>query len=236
MPMQTQNKPQPIPRRASNRQTQITRTTQAVPPTVDEISEDERLYQPMHHGTSTRRYRTTEGTPVVVQGNRRYVLHTEPPPHLLQLAPGRASRPVRGVHWLVPFGLGMLVMVLLVLGTNWVDTTWHAWQLNTTYGMPRTFQTDSVVGHNGDSPAHPSHFTFQNVQGKITIIEFPAGDATKAIVYTGPPIIGENAESVPVTGSFADMNGDGKPDMVVQVMNQRFVYLNTGTKFVSSGQ
>ncbi len=232
---------QPIPRRASRPAPTTRATTHAVPPTVDEISDDDRLYQTMFNGTSAIRY-TTEGHPVLQQGSRRYILHTEPPrraarqlppPRIVGYLPAPVERPTRSRHWLVIFGTGMIVMILLMIGFSWVGNAWQQHQLDATYGMPRTYQTDAVVGHNGDSAAHPSHFTFENLNGKIIITELPAGDPSKAIVYTGPPIIGDHAESVPVTGSFQDRNGDGRPDMIVQVMNQQFVYLNTGTKFVS---
>lgn len=224
---------QPIKRRASmhaptRMHAQATRTTRAHPRTVDDISDDERLYQPANHGTSVMRSRTTEGYPVEQQGKRRFVMLDGSPPTRTS-APPKARRH----HWLAVFGTGMLVMVLIFMAINEIGSTWQAHQLDAQYGMPRTYQVDAVVGHNGDSAAHPSHFTFVNLHATIIITEFPAGDAAKAIVYTGPPLIGDNAESIPVTGFFQDRNGDGKPDMIVQVINQQFVYLNTGSKFVS---
>ncbi len=221
---------QPIPRRAS--MPAPTRSTHAVPPTIDDVSDDERLYRTGYSGTSTIRYqtRTTEGRPVVVQGNRRFVLLDAPPPTHTH----KTEQTARRHHWLVIFGGGMIVMILLVMGISWAGSAWQAHQLDAQYGMPRTYQTDAVVGHNGDSAANPSHFTFENLRGKVFILEIPAGDVSKALIYSGPPIIGDNAESVPITGSFQDVNGDGKPDMIVQIENQRIVYLNTGTKFVSA--
>ena len=35
----------------------------------------------------------------------------------------------------------------------------------------------------------------------------------------------------PVTAEFKDVNGDGKPDMIVHVGDQQFIYLNDGTQF-----
>ena len=180
-------------------------------------------------GTSAMRYWTTEGHQVVQQGNRRYVMLDGPPPI-------RKTEPqpiARRHHWLAIFGTGMLVMILVFIAINEIGSAWQAHQLDATYGMPRTFQTDAVVGHNNDSAANPSHFIFENYHGKVFIIEWPAGDISKTIAYAGPPIVGQDADSVPVTSSFADVNGDGRPDMVVQIENQRFVYLNNGSKFVS---
>lgn len=219
---------QPIPRRAS-RPAPTTRTTHAVPSTADEISDDDSLYLPAFSGGSAIRY-TTEGHPIVRQGKRDYVLHPEPPRRAEGYLP--APVPARRVHWLVPAGAGMLILLSLLVIGNWAIQTWQQRQLDAQYGYPRTYQIDAVVGHDGDSVAHPSHFTFENLGGKIIITEFPAGDASKAIVYTGPILSGPGAASVPVTGSFEDTNGDGKPDLVLHIGDQTLVYLNNGAKFI----
>jgi len=46
----------------------------------------------------------------------------------------------------------------------------------------RTFSVDQAVGHDGDSPTHPSHFIVQNDARRIIIIEFPANDASKVAI------------------------------------------------------
>lgn len=233
---------QPIPRRASKPAPTTTRTqtTRAVPPIADEIiSDDDSLYLPINSGRSAIRF-TTEGHPIIRQGKRDYVLHPEPtgqaarqikqPYRAGYLPPAPAQ--ARRVHWLVPAGAGMLAFLALLVIGNWIVGAWQAHQLDAQYGMPRTYQIDAVVGHNGDSEEHPSHFTFENLGGKIIITEFPAGDASKAIVYTGPILSGPGAASVPVTGSFEDTNGDGKPDLVLHIGDQTLVYLNNGAKFI----
>ncbi len=96
--------------------------------------------------------------------------------------------------------------------------------------FPRTYQTDQVVGHQ-DSTDHPSHFIFLNLNGHVLIIELPAGDSSHAKIYQGPTLITDNASSVPVTGEFKDVNGDGKIDMIVHIGDQRIIYLNDGTQF-----
>jgi hypothetical protein len=107
------------------------------------------------------------------------------------------------------------------------------------YGYPRTYQTDAVVGH-GDSKAHPSHFIAMNLHGQAIVIEFPGGDPQHAMSYVVPYYIREQGSSqggdlTPVTVTFRDVNGDGKPDMIVQILFrtqvQYFVFINTGTKF-----
>jgi hypothetical protein len=168
--------------------------------------------------TSTRRYTTTAGNQVIERGNKRFVIHDEPPPHK------------RKVHWVVILWIGMLAMLALYLLWNWSTSWWTDHQLYATYGFPRTFQTDGVVGHT-DSTDHPSHFIFLNLNGHVLIIEFPGGDATHAKIYSGPQIFADNPSSVPVTGEFKDVNGDGKIDLIVHIGEQKIIYLNTGTDF-----
>ena len=135
-----------------------------------------------------------------------------------------------GFHWLFFVGLAMLVMllgwVLLSSLLNW----WQVWQDDLHYGRPRTFQVDAVVGHN-DSEGNPSHFVAINLRRQVEIIEFPGGDSSKAKIYIGPVLIGEDQDLAVVTLSFKDVNGDGKPDMIVNVQNSHFVFINENGSF-----
>jgi len=70
-----------------------------------------------------------------------------------------------------------------------------------------------------------------NLNRHIQIIEFPGGDAAKAKVYIGPVLIGQGQDLAPVTLSFKDVNGDGKPDMIVNVQDSRFVFINENGTF-----
>ncbi len=89
---------------------------------------------------------------------------------------------------------------------------------------------DAVVGH-GDSADHPSHFIFLNLSGHVIIIELPGGDVSHAKIYAGPTIFTDDAASVPITGEFKDVNGDGKIDLIVHIQDQRIIYLNDGSQF-----
>lgn len=98
--------------------------------------------------TSARRYVDTTGNQVIQRGNQRFVIHDEPPPR-------------RRIHWVLILWIGMLAMLAFYLLWTWGNAWWTNHQLDATYGFPRTYQTDAVVGHN-DSADHPSHFIFLN--------------------------------------------------------------------------
>ncbi|HLH60889.1 MAG TPA: VCBS repeat-containing protein [Ktedonobacteraceae bacterium] len=187
-------------------------------PTYEDEDEVDASYYETRLPTSTRRYRSTDEQEIV-RGNKRLVIHREAPPQYRR-------RRLR-FHWLFFLGLGMFIMI----SGWWIFTsigTWWINQQNTwTYGMPRTFQTDAVVGHN-DSSVHPTHFIALNLNGHIEVIEIPGGDPTHERVYIGPTIFGSNPALTPVTLSFQDVNGDGKVDMLVHVGNQTIVFLNDG--------
>jgi hypothetical protein len=137
---------------------------------------------------------------------------------------GRRSGKLR-VHPLLLLGLGMIVMLvlwtLLTLVVSWWNTTWN----DLHYGRPRTFQTDAVVGQN-DSPSNPSHFIALNLNGRIEVIEFPGGNASKARIYIGPQLYGNGDNLIPVTLSFVDVNGTHHPAMILHFQDTRLVYIN----------
>ncbi len=185
---------------------------------VDYELEEDEAYYVTRQPTSAVRY-TQPRQQVIQRGNKRIVIHNEPPPK-------------RQLHWSLILGVGMiLTLTLWVLGSSALSW-WQNHQLDSAYGMPRTYQTNQVVGHS-DSPAHPTHFIAVNLNAKITIIEIPGGDNQHARMYTGPTLFSDNGDTIPVTLEFSDVNGDGKVDMIVHVGDQKIVYLNDGTQFKS---
>jgi hypothetical protein len=199
-----------IPRRA---------TAECQPVEQTDYDVDDDSYYPQRMPTSTRRY--DRGQEVITQGNRRIVIHREPPPKLK-----------RHTHWLLWIGIGMIIMLAGWVLLSYVGTWWINQQNTWSYGLPRTYQTDQVVGH-ADSTANPSHFIALNLTGHIEVIEFPGGDGTHAKIYIGPQLFGDNASLTPITLSFKDVNGDGKPDLLINVQGQTIVFLNDGTQFKS---
>ncbi|HLH61143.1 MAG TPA: hypothetical protein VKV20_05615 [Ktedonobacteraceae bacterium] len=128
-------------------------------------------------------------------------------------------------HPLLYLGVGMIAMLalwtLLTSVIGWANTTMD----DIRYGRPRTFQIDAVVGHN-DSPANPSHYIAINYNSRIEVIEFPGGDASKARIYLGPQLFGSGEDLAPVTLSFADVNGDHRPDMIIHFQSTQIVFIN----------
>jgi hypothetical protein len=131
----------------------------------------------------------------------------------------------RGGHPLLYLGVGMIAMLalwtLLTSAIGWWNTTWD----DLHYGRPRTFQIDAFVGHN-ETSGSPSHFIAINLNGRIEIIEFPGGDGSKARIYLGPQLYGTGDDLIPVTLSFADVNGDHRPDMIIHFQSSRIVFIN----------
>ncbi|HLX39774.1 MAG TPA: hypothetical protein VKR42_04540 [Ktedonobacteraceae bacterium] len=125
---------------------------------------------------------------------------------------------------------GMLATIVLANGLMTFGSWWQIHQDDVTYGRPRTYQFNAVVGHN-DSAANPTHFICINLNRHVEIIEFPGGDATHARMYQGPVLFGDGQDLTPVTAEVRDVNGDGKPDLIVHIQDQQIVFINTGTQF-----
>jgi hypothetical protein len=136
----------------------------------------------------------------------------------------------RRLHPMFILGCGMAAMLALwILGSaalSWWNVTQDDWH----YGRPRTFQTDAVVGHH-ESPGSPSHFIAMNYKSRIVVIEYPGGDTTHARLYQGPTVYGDGQDLAPATLGFKDINGDGKPDMILVVGATHIAFINDGGQF-----
>ena len=119
------------------------------------------------------------------------------------------------IHWFVFAGIALLLMLGGWIAFNDLGVWLQNHQDDVTYGMPRTYQTDAVVGHN-DSNSNPSHFIAINLRGQIYVIELPGGDATKARGYFITSEVGGNPNP-PVTVKFQDLTHSGHLDMVVTI-------------------
>lgn len=145
-------------------------------------------------------------------------------------------RPRRRIqlHWFVYVGVGLILMLAGYIAFNLFGAWWQVHQDDVTYGNPRTFQTDAVVGHS-DSAANPTHFIALNLKGQVIVTELPGGDASKARIYN-VTTIPDNSSNPPVKLVFQDLNHDGKLDMVIEIGDpgsQVTIFLyNNGSQFV----
>ena len=163
----------------------------------------------------------------VTQPEKLVVMPRKPAPAPVAPA-GHVQKP--RVHWLLFVGLGMLTMVAVWIGLTFLTGWWQVVLDDWHYGRPRTYQVDAVVGHH-DSVTNPSHFIALNLNHHIEIIEFPGGNPTQAKIYIGPTLLGSGQDLTVVTLTFKDLNGDGKPDMVINIDNSHFVFINDNGQF-----
>jgi len=200
-----------IPARASRTQdyTRQTRDGEEVPDS----------YYSTRPPTSAIRYVDTRGNQVIQRGKQRIVIHDGPPPK-------------RRPHWLLISGLSMIVLLLLWWLLSMAVAWWNQHQLDATYEFPRISQADAVV-YPGDTPQHPSHYLFLNLNGTVMIIELPHGDSAHARVYKGPTLFDANADQVPVTGEFRVVNG--RVEMLVHIQDRVILYIFDGTQFQPFG-
>jgi hypothetical protein len=196
---------------------------------------------PLRPATSVRRYMTNDNRPTQpTVRQRKIAVHNEPPPERYTTRTPKREEPAPQrrrwrIHWLVFVGVALLLMVLGGMALNTASSWWTIQLDNWHYGLPRTYQTDAVVGHH-DSPANPSHFIAINLRGNVEVIEFQGGDPAHTIMYVGPHLLGLGSELAPVTLNFVDVSGNGKPEMQVLVLGETITFLNDGTKFVAPKQ
>jgi hypothetical protein len=207
-----------------------------------ELEEDEEYYVTRPH-SSARRYNqppqrdTLDDTDMLkgayVQPRRSIVNpHTDSGKLSHAAAPSWRQDWRKGKRFpLIAVIVGMLLMAALFVMLNAFGSWWQVHQDDVTYGRPRTYQVDTVVGHS-DSASNPSHFMFLNLNRHIVIIELPGGDTAHSRIYNGPTLFGDGQDLTPVTAEFRDVNGDGKPDMIVHIQDQRLVFINDGAQFV----
>jgi hypothetical protein len=121
-----------------------------------------------------------------------------------------------------------LLAVYVVVSTvvQWAQVKLDDFQ----YGRPRTTQMDAYVGHS-EADGAPSHFIAMNLNRRVTILQLPGGDSTKATAIVGPYLFGQGEDLTPVQMNVQDVNVDGKLDLVVSVKSEQLLYLNDGASF-----
>lgn len=145
-------------------------------------------------------------------------------------APTRQTHAQRHVHPLLFIGLGTLITVLLWVGVTQL-MIWGTNQYNAlVYGSPRTFQIDAVVGQN-DSAQHPSHFVAINLHGVVTILDFPAGDASHLRELASFSVPGPSADQAVAILRFIDFEHNGRPTLLITINGVQSMLVNDGDTF-----
>jgi hypothetical protein len=204
----------------------------AVTADTKETSDDFKEERSTRLPTSTRRYTMVSQRPIEV--SRALVPVRSGKTTAEYQAPSKQQPKPRhrGKHWLWYVGISALISwflysVAMGPGAAW----WTTHNNDVTYGFPRTYQTDAVIGHSDDK-AHPTHFLAVNLRGEIIVFELPGNDPNHGQQYDVTRMVGTDAADFPVTLTFKDLNGDGKLDMIVQIVGgQPFAYINDGSKF-----
>src|SRR3954463_22285 len=98
------------------------------------------------------------------------------------------------------------------------------------YGRPRTTQIDAFVGHE-ETTGQPTHLMAINLNRQVMVIELPGGEAAKARTLSGPYLFGANEELTPLHLHLQDLDGDGKPDLLLDIRQEQLVYLNRDGAF-----
>jgi hypothetical protein len=222
---------------------------------------EEREYTASYHHVGTRSGMHPEDTPYITSTSSRYHAPTtktyfeidEEGEDVYTRAPTRTSarrydltpykhdrgeqrtekiaRP--GTHPLFYMGMFLVILVLFLTASTIIPPAFQKWSDDRTYGYPRTFQTDANVGHGG-----MEHFIALNNHGTIEVLEIPAypSPTNQTRLYIIVRLTNQGADLVPATVSFPDINGDGKPDMQVTVVDGSnpsvWVLFNNGATFV----
>lgn len=186
-----------------------------------------------HSGaTSTRRLQSIPGGRETV--NYRPAAMTAPPAREQPTrAYERAPAVAAGASTLrmAIYGAGAaLAAVALYLVVSTL-VTWTQIKLDDmAYGNPRTTHLDAVV-RAGDSEAQPTHFIAMNLNRQVSVIELPSGDLSKAVAINGPYLFGDGENLTPIKMRVEDINGDGKPDLLLTVKNEELAYINDKANF-----
>jgi hypothetical protein len=98
------------------------------------------------------------------------------------------------------------------------------------YGRPRTTQIDAFVGHE-EINGQPTHLMAINLNRQVMVIELPGGDAAKARTLSGPYLFGANEELTPLQLHLQDLDGDGQPDLLLDIRQEQLVFLNRDGAF-----
>lgn len=205
--------------------------------TDDMVEEDDRFYAVRQPSSVVRRGKiplsAVQNRTTIMRVTRHVGPHVTPRASLQDQQPQQQAKQKpfpqqrqKRLHWLFYVGCGAMASLALWIAGSTALSWLQVQHDNSVYGYPRTYQIDVNVGHQG-----VSHFTVENLNGDILVMELHPSDLAETHLYQGPLFSGPGADDYVATISFKDVNGDGKPDMIIAVNNQRYVLMNDGTGF-----
>jgi len=209
---------------------QIAQHTYTIPRRAS-LPPEEREYTTPYHHVGRQSARCPEDRP--------YITTTRTSARRYDLTPYEQQErqteelPRQGKHPLFYIGISMVIMLAFFTAYVLLPPLLQKWSDDRIYGYPRTFQTDANVGHGGTE-----HFIAVNNHGTIEVLEIPPypSPTNQTRLYIIVRLSSQGADLVPATLSFPDVNGDGKPDMQVTVLDGTnpsiWVLFNNGTLFV----
>lgn len=157
-----------------------------------------------HRDLNRRRWPTTIVVPVAFP--RLYRLH-------------QGANLIAGVLFLI--AVSMVLTFAYTVGKTRLD--------DMRYGMPRTYHLTADVGHG--SNGQPSHLIALNLDRQVVVLDVPGGDPNRIRTIVGPYLFGAEENLTPVLLDLNDYNQDGLPDLVIQVKNEKLIYINQDGNF-----
>ncbi len=133
----------------------------------------------------------------------------------------------RPVLTIVTYLVALLAITMLMQHT----LTWGQHRIDDLrYGMPRRVHLTGQVLPT-DRPDAPTHLMALNLNGQITILVLPGGDASRIQTLAGPYLVGTDSSTIVPHLALTDLTGDGRADLLVTVRGETIVYVQEGDGF-----
>jgi hypothetical protein len=131
----------------------------------------------------------------------------------------------------VAYAITLLLAMLAVYALVGAVIGWGQVQFDDLrYGRPRTTHLQAMVGHES-ATGQPTHLIAMNLNRQVVVLELAGGDPNTIRSLPGPYLFGAGEDLTPVTMTLSDVDGDGQPDLLLDVRREQIVYLNKDGSF-----
>jgi len=93
------------------------------------------------------------------------------------------------------------------------------------YGFPRSAHTSGIIRPE-DAMGAPTQIITLNIDGQVSTLVLPGGDAAGVQVLEGPYLVGRDGPYAVPHPTLQDINGDGQVDLLVMIRGEAIVYMN----------